>query len=81
MDYSFFIAMIESTEKNLSLVRKYLFEIALVVLCAVVMKLQYRVTGNESEIKNYLKEDRSAMIKVIENNTRAMNEFVLKTSK
>lgn len=66
----------ELTENKLSLVRKYLFEIALVVLTVGVITQQRQIAENERNIQKYLMEDHTRMLLVIEANTTVMAKLL-----
>ena len=63
------------TESKLSLVRKYFFEVVLIGLCFIVYKLNASNQQIEMDMKKYLLEDRSEMIKVVVENTRVMRYY------
>lgn len=58
-----------------SLLRKYLYEYALIALSACVVFLFLAVNDLNSYIRKGYQEDRGQMIKTIEANTQAIREF------
>jgi hypothetical protein len=58
-----------------SLLRKYIYEYALIALCGCVVFLFLAFNDLNSYIRKELQKDRVEMIKTIEQNTNAIRDF------
>lgn len=58
-----------------SLLRKYIYEYALIALSACVVFLFMAMNDLNSDIRKYYQEDRAKMIQTIEANSQAIREF------
>lgn len=70
-------------EKNLSLVRKYIFEILVVLLLVLTGFQWYNQRQTDNRFIEYLNLDKGILIHTIENNTQAIqqNNLILQTLK
>lgn len=67
--------MSEINRAQLSLIRKYIFEVVLVVLCFVVSFLGKMVFDLQDQIVNYWRDTAVNLTKVVEENTRVMRYY------
>jgi hypothetical protein len=74
------LANITASENKLSLIRKFIYEIVLVILMFSVAYLFIKIGSLDQEIKTYLREDRVTGIQKIDLNTEAIlqNTLILK---
>lgn len=78
----------EYNQQKLSLIRRYPLEtlVAFMLLgmgglAKWVVEIQKDVNINATELKSYLKTDNTAMIKIIENNTKVLDRVADKLEK
>lgn len=67
--------MSETTREKLSLIRKYIFEVVLIVLCFVVYNLTIYIVKIDKEMKDYIMTDSRKLTTAIEENTRVLRYF------
>lgn len=72
---------IANVAANPSLLRKYIYEYALIALSACVVFLFMAVNSLNADIRKYYQEDRTQMIRTIEANTQAIREFNITSRK
>jgi hypothetical protein len=58
-----------------SLLRKYIYEYALLTLASCVAFLFYAYADLNADFRTYLLQDRSDMVKAIERNNQVIHEF------
>lgn len=69
--------MSNETQQKLSLIRRYIYEVVLVTLCLVVATLFQAYRDLNNSFMSHLQNDSEKMQGALNNNTNALNNFIL----